>query len=334
MASDAKYHATCLAALYNASRKKDSDSNNNELDAETKRYHARAFAELVAFIEDTLVESHDEHTSPVFKLVDLIRLYSDRLTQLGVTTPYVHSSRFKDRILVNFPELQAFKEGRDILLIANDDIGIALRKAYENDAEDEAITLARAARIIHKEVINTKAQFSGTFSGNCQMEAIPRSLGTLVAMMLYGANITEQALVTPTQGFLSICQLVMFNSVKQRQKQVTRHDKSREPPLPVYLGVLIHNKTRKRELVEKLFDLGLSVSYDRVLEISTDAGTEICKHYDQLNAVCPPQLKKGGFTTAAVDNINHQTSSTTANNSFNGTGISIFQHPDNNDATT
>lgn len=33
------------------------------------------------------------------------------------------------------------------------------------------------------------------------------------------------------------------------------------------------------------------------------------------------------FTTAAVDNIDHNPSSTTAKESFHGTAISLFQHP-------
>ena len=94
----------------------------------------------------------------------------------------------------------------------------------------------------------------------------------------------------------------------------------------MFLGVFLHNKTSKRELVDTLYELGLSVSYDRVLEISTDLDTKICQYYDRLNTVCPPQLKKMCITTSAVDNINHQTSATTAKSSFNGTGISVFQH--------
>ena len=43
----------------------------------------------------------------------------------------------------------------------------------------------------------------------------------------------------------------------------------------------------------------------------------------------PPQLKGGLFTTAAVDNIDHNSSSTSAHDSFHGTGISLFQHQDN-----
>jgi hypothetical protein len=45
----------------------------------------------------------------------------------------------------------------------------------------------------------------------------------------------------------------------------------------------------------------------------------------------PSVLLKSGITTsAAIDNIdhNHNPSSTSAHDSFHGTGISLFQHPD------
>ena len=107
---------------------------------------------------------------------------------------------------------------------------------------------------------------------------------------------------------------------------------------------MTHAKARKRQLVDSLYELGLSISYDQVLEISSDLGSKICHHYMREKAICPPKLKHGLFTTAAVDNIDHNLSSTTAHNSFHGTGISFFQHPDedcfetpqtvNNDFTT
>lgn len=43
--------------------------------------------------------------------------------------------------------------------------------------------------------------------------------------------------------------------------------------------------------------------------------------------VCPPTLRGNVFTTAAVDNIDHNPSATTAKDSFNRTGISLLQHP-------
>ena len=53
----------------------------------------------------------------------------------------------------------------------------------------------------------------------------------------------------------------------------------------------------------------------------------MCKYYNEKKVVCPPHLKGQLFTTAAVDNIDYNPSSTTANGSFHGTGISLFQHP-------
>jgi len=44
-----------------------------------------------------------------------------------------------------------------------------------------------------------------------------------------------------------------------------------------------------------------------------------------LDAVCPPQLKKLLFTTAAMDNSNHQRSRTSAKESFHERGLSLFR---------
>ena len=112
IASEAKYHAKCLVAFYNAAAQ--SKMSEKSDDKSMEKHYARAFAELLAFIEETL--ANREEQTPVFKLSDLVQLYKDRLVQLKVISPSVHSTRIKDRILAHFPELQAFKEGRDILM--------------------------------------------------------------------------------------------------------------------------------------------------------------------------------------------------------------------------
>ena len=53
----------------------------------------------------------------------------------------------------------------------------------------------------------------------------------------------------------------------------------------------------------------------------------ICAQYEKDDAVCPPNLRNGLFTTSAVFNIDHNTSSTYSKENFHGTGISLFQHP-------
>ena len=43
------------------------------------------------------------------------------------------------------------------------------------------------------------------------------------------------------------------------------------------------------------------MSYDRVLQISIDLANTVCKLYGEEGVVCPLNLKKHVFTTAAVD---------------------------------
>ena len=80
-------------------------------------------------------------------------------------------------------------------------------------------------------------------------------------------------------------------------------------------------------MVEILHEHGLSISYDRVLEVSAQLGDAAVNMFTADGVVCPSDLRKTIFTTAAMDNVDHNPSSTTATTSFHGTSISVFQHP-------
>ena len=95
----------------------------------------------------------------------------------------------------------------------------------------------------------------------------------------------------------------------------------------MYIGMMLHAHTRKRELVDRLSHLGLSISYDRVLSLSTQIGNTACEQFCREQVVCPSKMRGNVFTTAAVDNIDHNPSSTTAKESFHGTAVSLLQHP-------
>ena len=97
-----------------------------------------------------------------------------------------------------------------------------------------------------------------------------------------------------------LSQLLLFNAVKRHRNPQsattsTRHDPKREPPLPVYLGLLVHAETRKKSLVDKLYRLGLSISYDRAMQISADLGNSVCAQFEEDGVVCPSKLKKVTF---------------------------------------
>ncbi|KAL9965395.1 hypothetical protein ACROYT_G029193 [Oculina patagonica] len=101
-------------------------------------------------------------------------------------------------------------------------------------------------------------------------------------------------------------------------------------PLPLFLGALVHSRTRSKDLVDTLYRLGLSVSYDRVLGLSADLGNYAISHFETVGTVCPSTLSigHGVFTTSAVEKIDHDPTATSAHGSFHGTGITLFQYPD------
>ena len=90
---------------------------------------------------------------------------------------------------------------------------------------------------------------------------------------------------------------------------------------------MIHAVTHKRTLIDALFRLGICVSYDRVLQLTSDIGNGVCERFVRDGLVCPPKMHSGLFTTAAVDNIDYNPSSATAKDSFHGTVILLMQHP-------
>ncbi len=143
-------------------------------------------------------------------------------------------------------------------------------------------------------------------------------------MVLYGCNIEDDRNYM-IQYALTLAQLLVFNC-SQNPKNVfeTRHRSDREPPLPLFLGSYVHIKTRSKDLVDILHRMGLSVSYDRVMAMSSDLANTTINQYESVGAVCPPSLNVGVFTTSAVDNIDHDPSSTSAHGSFHGTGISLL----------
>ena len=62
-----------------------------------------------------------------------------------------------------------------------------------------------------------------------------------------------------------------------------------------------------------LHDHGIIISYDRVLEVSAQLGDAAVAKYVEDGMVCPSDLRRGLFTTAAMDNIDHNPTATTEN---------------------
>ena len=288
-------------------------------------------AEIIDYLRDMAESSNN---ISVFKLSSIKKLFCDRLVAYGATAESVknvHSTRLKNDILHHIPELEEEKQGNNVLLTPKEETGTAIYQACLENDQDDGICLSKAANIIRKHVFSHKIEDPAQFLAS-QKASVPPSLVTFISMLIIGTCITDSLPTSAHKASLTIAQLVKFNMVKGKRSNTTneiaRHSKEQETPFPLYLGLMIHSKTRKKGLVGRLAKYGMCVSYDRVQHVQTSIAKEVCQQYQQQGIVSPPCLKEGLFTTAAIDNIDHNPSSVTAANSFHGTSISIFQHPD------
>ena len=189
--------------------------------------------------------------------------------------------------------------------------------------------MAKAAIFVRRDMLEMRATFDSSFDKRCQEDSVSKSLLALFAMPMDGTNIMTNHLDTIRQSSLSLAQLLQYSSyVRWRGTSVhTHHSKNIETPLPVYIGLMIHGHTRKRELVDTMFHLSLSIPYkDRVLDLSTEMAFSASRQYETDGVVCPLVLRKHVSTAAAEGNIDHNPSSTTARDSLHGIGISLFQN--------
>ncbi|GFN82094.1 hypothetical protein PoB_000860000 [Plakobranchus ocellatus] len=87
-----------------------------------------------------------------------------------------------------------------------------------------------------------------------------------------------------------------------------------EIPLPVYLSVKVHVKTRKKEFENTLASLGMGTPKDFVVTISSQIANinSVIQKFEHHGVVVPTSMLRKLFTVGVVDNIkiNHNSSST------------------------
>ena len=227
-----------------------------------------------------------------------------RLTQLGSSTSILHATRFKEELLDGLPELQAHNKGLDGFLTFKD-VGPALLKASEITG---ALHVSKAADIVRSDILERKMKFEGSFEENCMETSVQQSLIELVSIREHSPDIETQIETETTKSDLAISQLLQYNchqSPKKRNIMLQNHSKSRETTFVIYVGLLLFAKTSKRQLIDILHQYGICISYDKVLEISSQMGEALVERYLEEGLVCPSVLRKGQLTTAAIYNIDH-----------------------------
>ncbi len=249
IAKETKYHLKCLTSLRNRYR-----SHIRKLNQDEEKAHAdeenmnmsRVFVELVSFIEKTVGSG-----TSLFKLSDIHSLYMNRLKDFGISKGF-NKTRLKERLLEHFPETDEQFDGRNTIITFNKAVQSILREAMKKrDFSEDAITLAKAATIIRTDIFNHSSfKFTGSFPPHCQENSLPSSLKLLTSLIFNGPNLKDQD-QCESQECLTVGQAIVYNTKKRGSASCTaktRHSPDHEPPLPIYIGLNLHQVTRSKKL--------------------------------------------------------------------------------------
>eukprot|EP00745_Piridium_sociabile_P034544 TRINITY_DN59427_c0_g1_i1.p2 TRINITY_DN59427_c0_g1~~TRINITY_DN59427_c0_g1_i1.p2 ORF type:complete len:251 (+),score=43.78 TRINITY_DN59427_c0_g1_i1:43-753(+) len=203
VSEEASYHATCQRQYRNRHRsymrkmKRDNDSQSEE-----HKIEARAFIELMNYIEASV-----EEEVYYFKFSELRHMYEQRLEMLGFEKE-INKVRFKQQVLQYFPKAQEQSDGRHTILVFDKGMTIMMKRALD-DYQGDAVILAKAAKIIREDIFDFDGfQFDGSFPPRCQETSVPTTLKMLVSMLLYGpvkCNNVEETQVPQTVNHLYPC---------------------------------------------------------------------------------------------------------------------------------
>ncbi len=285
VALELKYHCSCLIALYNREQAHIAQKNKETLESsQEKNFIPLAFSELLAYVIEKRYSTDDP---AIFRLDELVSLYKERLEQFGTQIPDVNSTRLKEGLLSEIPGLLTCKKGRDVLVAFDKDISPLLSEA---SSYTDAIILAKAVKILRRHMVEHKCKFEGSLYENSMYDSLPSALLQFVCMIEHEADIKSQIRFDATTTDLAMAQLLQYNCFAKYKEGATtqRYAIDRETPLPVYIGMSLHAKTRKRHLVEMLHDHGFSDGFnDRVLEISAQMGDAVVSRNVEQGVVCP-----------------------------------------------
>ncbi|XP_066951852.1 uncharacterized protein [Macrobrachium rosenbergii] len=112
------------------------------------------------------------------------------LVQSGVVEPNVNATRLKERILFHAPEVQAYKNGRDMVIAFQKDIGPVLPSDTIN--YDEAILISKTADILRKKMLQCSSSFDGKFDSLYLNSSVPPELQHFVTCLAHGSSIKVQ----------------------------------------------------------------------------------------------------------------------------------------------
>ena len=236
-----------------------------------------------------------------------------------------HVSRFTERLRAAIPGLEKRFVNKKTLVFFSSQVDIILQE--EITPTSFMKSLMKVISPIRKDMLEVTNSFKGEFPQDCQENDVPIRLLSLCSVLVDGCDPQEKGF---SQSSLTTAQLIMYN-FKKNSKTVTstrkKHARSRETSLPIYVGLKMYATVRSKTLINRLFHLGICISYSRCLEICNLMALSLLEKYDQDKVFVANSLKLHLFTVIAKDNIDMNASCTKIKQHFHGISMTTMQFP-------
>ena len=244
---------------------------------------------------------------------------------------YVHQKRFKEHILEKLgPDWSEYSQGRDIYISHKMTVGAVLAQTSDLQVtEDEAKKIIDVGLMLRRYILLQQRPFNGSFTSSCLSEPVAKPLLTLLDVLLQGSSSIEEKgeedqanINARTRVACTISQLICSNAAKQSSNASTLYQmKERETPFPLYIGLKLHASDRQKGTINTFHSFGMSVSYDRVMDVRRGLALAVSRQFAKDGVVVPSNIKRGVFTTGGVDNIDES-----GRIELHGTAISLTNH--------
>ena len=189
-------------------------------------------------------------------------------------------------------------------------------------------SLSQIVAPIRDKMAKVENEFSYSFPAECQEKSVPIQLQTLCSLLIDGS---DPQVVGFSQASLSVAQLIMYQyrkTIPSKELSVNRrHCKERETPVAIYTGLKLYSCLRAKTVIQKLFFLGICISYERCLEICDHIGSVLLNRYERDGVFVAGNLRLELFTIIAKDNIDLNARSTKIKDHFHGISMTQMQFP-------
>ena len=251
-----------------------------------------------------------------------------------------HSTRFKEYLLKLLPEWTDFSQGKEVYISSNQKVGHLLADAHKSQSvnQDDALLLMHAAVVLQKCCLQRQEPFTGSFGPDSLTSPVPGQLRSFINILLQGPSILHEQNNDELQGQVhgrarvasAIAQQIIYNTCSGSHHTTTsaniHHNKDRETPFPLYLGLKLHGEGRQKKQISNANAFGMSVSYKRVMEIKRSMAQAVVKQFVNDGVVLPTNIHKDVFVTFDVDNLDSKNQSNFSQDEFHGTAISVTNH--------